>query len=401
MNILMLCTKYSLDADSPYLCDELADELSKQGHCVTVLLMDWGNQHAGRQSNFVERNGLPTVVFAPTVHIDWLPSPFKRLARWLLSPLLAGKTAYELVSKNNFDRVVAFSPLTAMSAPIWFATRNKSLRRFLVQWDFFPDAQVQIGLMKPGFAARALRRIETYLIRRFDVIGCMSPKNIEYLRNNYDLAPSTQTVILPLWTSEPDFPKTPRETVRQRYQLPQDCSILVFGGQLIAGRGLEDIIAASRQLNPDNDRILFLIVGFGPLKGLITQEIELGNSFLRCIDSMPRKQYLELISACDAGIVATVRDVSVPTFPSKTLDYVLAGLLIISSTEEATDYGSIIEAMDLGFNVVAGDTNRFLQVVRPLSHAFARSPKSSTASRALAVEYFSVQNAAKIVMLIE
>ncbi len=108
-----------------------------------------------------------------------------------------------------------------MYMPVWLLTSGRVGRRFLVQWDFFPDAQVQIGMLRGRLKIKLLRALESYLMRRFDVIGCMSPKNIEYLRNHCAIGPGTQSVHLPLWTSRPAFKRESQAVVRQRYGLPQ------------------------------------------------------------------------------------------------------------------------------------------------------------------------------------
>ena len=248
MKLVILCTKYSSSKDSPYLTDELANAFARHGHEVTVLLADWSEEHHGCN---VRRTpvGAPRLVISQPVVIQWLPMQLQRTFKWMFSSMRMAAQAYGVLKDVKPDIVVAFSPLVAMYIPVWLLTSGRVGRRFLVQWDFFPDAQVQIGMLHGRLKIKLLRALESYLMRRFDVIGCMSPKNIEYLHNHCAIGPGTQSVHLPLWTSRPSFKREPREVVRQRYGIPPDVHVFVFGGQFVAGRGIDDMLAAAERLS--------------------------------------------------------------------------------------------------------------------------------------------------------
>src|SRR5207244_1839187 len=101
--------------------------------------------------------------------------------------------------------IIGFSPATAMLVPIVGMTMFSHARTFLVQWDFFPHHHAQIGLLNGKLIVNMLKKVETWLMRRFDVIGCMSSNNIEYLRSHYNLARRQRVVELPIWSSFPQF----------------------------------------------------------------------------------------------------------------------------------------------------------------------------------------------------
>lgn len=395
MKIVVLCTKYSMSSESPYLTDELALELVRQGHDVTVLLADWADEHKGKPVAAVIGNG-PQVYISRPVVIPWLPLTLQRMAKWLLSSLKMARQARRLMLKQQPDMVVGFSPLVAMYLPVWMLTTQAVGLRFLVQWDFFPDAQVQIGALHGRIKFHLLRAFESYLMRRFDVIGCMSPKNIEYLLQHCDITPRAKVVHLPLWTSCPPFEQQPKEQTRERYGIPINTRVFVFGGQLIKGRGIEDIIAASRKLR--NENIRFLFIGDGPLGAIINDEIENKNTIVMTLPKVTRKEYLNIISACDFGIVCTIRDVTVPTFPSKTLDYLLSGIPILASIEESTDYGQFIEQHKIGRTVTAGDIEELTKVAHEMSATLYNKKDASDISARCLREQFSVEKAAAIIL---
>ncbi len=366
MNVVVVCTKYSTSTDSPYLTDELANQFTKQGHNVTVLLADWSSEH--NISNIQLQNYIaPHLIVSQPIIINWLPKQIRLIIKWALSSIKIGFDAHRILRRVKPDLVVAFSPLVAVYLPVLFLTSNRSQRRFLVQWDFFPDAQVQIRILTGQLTIKVLKALESFLMRRFDVIGCMSPKNIEYLLNNYVQSPNARYVHLPLWTSQPAFKLKPRDEVRQHYNIPIDSKVFVFGGQMIRGRGIEDVLIAAQHFRTHTDSIMFLFVGNGPLVEAIKTSILVNSRVLMHIPSISREDYLSLIAACDVGIVCTLRDVTVPTFPSKTMDYLLAGLPILASVEAATDYGDFIESNGVGLKVLAGDVDGMVSAVERFS----------------------------------
>lgn len=397
MKLVILCTKYSSSKDSPYLTDELADALARHGHQVTVLLADWSDEH--REHDVPPTSGgAPRLIISRPVVIRWLPLQLQRTVKWMFSSLRMAAQAFRVLKDVKPDVVVAFSPLVAMYVPVWLLTSSRVGRRFLVQWDFFPDAQVQIGMLRGRLKIKLLKALESYLMRRFDVIGCMSPKNIEYLRNYCAIGSRTQSVHLPLWTSRPSFKRESRTVIRQRYGISPDVHVFVFGGQFVAGRGIDDMLAVAERLDAATDSILFLFIGRGPLAEDINALVRAGNRCVKLLPGVSRSEYLSLLSACDTGVVCTLRDVTVPTFPSKTVDYLLAELPILASVEAATDYGDFITSNGVGVQVLAGDIDGFVTAARKFCHSPNEVTMMASRTKACLDKHFSVDSAALIVL---
>lgn len=352
MKVLMLATKYSCEENSPYLTDELAREIAKLGHEIHVLWVNWERGSKVLRERYC--NNLLTVHEVSSVHINWGPNYWRRFVRWFLTPWRVAINVYQIQKLNDPDLLIAYSPLTALWLPVWLLTRQTKIRRYLVQWDFFPDAQRQDGALRSAKLAQVLHWIENWLMNRFTVIGCMSPRNIEYMQNNYKIKNDIEIKYLPIWTSRPQYKNVPREIVRRRYGLPMDKPILVFGGQFVTGRGIEEILAASEVSSQAGEDFCILFIGKGPLIKYINEVISRGVSNVMVLNNIPRDEYLTLLSACDVGLVSTLR-VAVPTFPSKSLDYIQVGLPILASVDPRTDFGDFIESNELGIQVSAGD----------------------------------------------
>ena len=75
---------------------------------------------------------------------------------------------------------------------------------------------------------------------------------------------------------------------------------------------------------------------------------------------------MNAVASCDVGIVATVANVDVPTFPSKTIDYLRAGVPVAASVEATTDFGEFVEAQGFGVAVTAGSPGRLLAAIETI-----------------------------------
>lgn len=365
MRILLLCTKFSLTENDPWLTNELADALQFAGHEVSVACLDWSAGGDRQIDEFRTRAGVRVVAMPPVM----ARSPFLFLnkgLKWTLSSVRAYRTLRRLMRSGDFDLVIGFSPAVTMALPIFMLTGRSQTKSFLVQWDFFPYHHKQIGLISSSVAFHLARTVETLLLRRFDAIGCMSPANVAYLRAHYDLRKEQRVCVLPIWAKETRLVDIESDAIRREYELPTGRPVIVFGGQLAPGRGLEDLLQMGKLAEEAASPLFFLIMGSGPLESLVRHYIENGHRNLRWIPRIPRSEYLDVIRACDIALVSTVRNVDVPTFPSKTLDYLRAGLPIVASVEKSTDYGEFLVSNLVGICVEAGESSKLLEAIEGL-----------------------------------
>lgn len=371
MRVLLLCTKFSLIESDPWLTNELADALQLAGHEVTVGCLDWSAAGNSPTAELITGAGVRVIVMSPVVTRSPLSSLNKGL-KWALSSVQAYRTLRKLLRNEKFDLLIGFSPAVTMAVPILMLTRQLHTKSFLIQWDFFPFHHRQIGLISSPIAFHAARAAETLLIRRFDTIGCMSPANVDYLHAHYNLLPVQRVCVLPIWAKETRLNEIDSDAVRLKYELPRTRPIVIFGGQLAPGRGLEDLLKMAEVAEGANSPLSFLIMGSGPLEVLVKAYIGRGHHNLRWVPRVPRSEYLEVIGACDVALVCTVRDVDVPTFPSKTLDYLRSGLPIVASVEKSTDYSVFLESNAVGISVEAGEPSKLKEAIEELINDKAR-----------------------------
>ncbi len=365
MKILMLCTKFSLSEDDPWLTNELAESLQESGHEVTVVCLDWSASPGSANTEFRTSKGVNVISMSP-ISVRSRIAFVSRALKWTLSSFSAYRAIRRSLQYKDFELVIGFSPAVTMALPILKMTSRTQARSFLVQWDFFPYHHHQIGLLTSKATFFFAKKVEEFLIRRFDVIGCMSPANVNYLRTRYRLRESQDVCMLPIWGKGNPLPEGDRDAIRCRYGLPKMRPLVVFGGQLVRGRGLEDLLAAASLAEKQQSPIAFLIIGSGPLESLVTTYIKQGHENVTWISRVPRQEYLNLIKSCDIALVCTVRDVDVPSFPSKTIDYLRAGLPIVASVEKTTDFGDYLCSRGVGVSIEAGYPDQLVMSIERL-----------------------------------
>jgi glycosyltransferase involved in cell wall biosynthesis len=253
--------------------------------------------------------------------------------------------------------------------------------------DFFPYHHRSIGLLPGGLVFAVARRFEEYLTRKFHVIGCMSPMNAEYLCRHYRLRAQQQVEVTPIWGRTTPPPPIDRKTVREKYGLPLNKKIAVFGGQMTEGRGVEEILTAAAALKDRRPDLALLLIGEGRLEYLVEARIAAGGDNVLFRRRIPRADYLRLISACDLGLVCTVTGVDVPTFPFKTIDYLRANLPIVAAVEKTTDYGRFLHEHRLGVALPAGDPRALAAAIQQV----ADNPGDTAAARSCLDEIFDVR----------
>jgi glycosyltransferase involved in cell wall biosynthesis len=394
--VLFLVTWYPANPARRSLFHELVDELRKQGAKVDVVVLDWRDIDQSLDAPFYfEEEGLRVFRFLPIAAGYAGPTVMLAL-KWLFSSWKPVPTIIRQRFSNQYDHVVIHAP-----SPLYLSTFASLLfsraRKYLIQWDFFPYSEVSIGMFQSKSLFRIFLALETRLIQLFDTIGCMSAANIAFLRKNYRIKNTQKVELLPIWGEAATVSPLDRNVLRDKYGLPKDVKIAVFGGTLARGRGVDDILAAASLASRMYPDLFFLIVGTGPLEKQIQKAVS-GLSNARLLRYIPRDDYLVLLTACDCGIVATQRDTGLPTFPSKTIDFLRAGLPIVASVETTTDYGQFIESNNAGLAVEAGNPEAFAMAIFHIVSNAEANTEMVRKGRHLLESHFNVKNTARKIL---
>jgi glycosyltransferase involved in cell wall biosynthesis len=376
--------KFPTAPGDSYLTTELAQALVAAGHEVEVLLIDWDAQSSPIDGPVKDWNGLRIVRCAPRL-VEGFGGLVRNASKFLLTALHARRLVRRHFNLAAFDTFVAWSPALAFGSCVGLMRKAGIARRLLFIWDFFPDHQRDIGYMSGGLSFKVARALEQRLMDQFNILLCTLPQNAAYLRREFRVRPDQTVALAPIWSDAKAAPKADRLAVRRTHALPEDRPIAVFGGQLVEGRGFDQILAAAAVGRERGSRLCFLFVGGGRLEAKLRTET---CDNILWLPTMPRDAYLELLTVCEVGMVATVPGLSSFSIPSKTLDYLRAGLPVVAALEPGSEFAALLEQYGVGRAAPFADGTAFFEA----AEALASSPSIQVAAQVCLDEVFHVRH---------
>ena len=386
LKIVLLTTKFDTQKKGASLVDDLVDSLVGMGHSVDVIFLDWAKNHTGPVT--LRQDDLGIHVVPPSGGTGGVLS---KVVRWVWSAFNVSKLVRQIVLPNSHDLLISFSPSIVFSLAL-LLLRSRIKSRVLIQWDFFPYHQAQIGLIPFFWMTPLAAWVETMLMNSFTAIGCMSPRNVDYLHAHFRVDRSVRVGVLPIWSKVRPRPIVNKGLLRGEFGIPSNAFVAVFGGQITAGRGIEDIVQMARIASKRLSKICFVVIGSGPKTEWLAAQSKEISDYLVVLPPVSRERYLDLVAACDAGLVMTVPYVDVPSFPSKTLDYCCAGLPVAAAVEKSTDFGQIITDAGFGKYCDAGDVFGLIEILEGFCSDPALLASMGKAARDQYEDYFSVDS---------
>jgi putative glycosyltransferase len=154
-----------------------------------------------------------------------------------------------------------------------------------------------------------------------------------------------------------------RKHLREKYGIPQDKTVFVYGGNLGRPQGIPFIIKCLEKLK-GNKRAYFLIVGdgteFEKLKDFFDKE---KPENMKLMSKLPKDDYDTMIAACDVGLIFLDHRFTIPNFPSRLLSYMQAKLPVLAATDPNTDIGKEITEGGFGWWCESNDVDAFSKLV--------------------------------------
>lgn len=269
----------------------------------------------------------------------------------------------------KFDLVLYSTPPITFDKVIRYVKKRDGANSYLLLKDIFPQNAVDLNIFnKKGPFYLYFRYKEKNLYRNSDFIGCMSKANVDYvLKHNPNINPKTVEVCpnsiepMNIQVSQND-----RVQIREKYDIPTDKTVFVYGGNLGKPQGINFLIDCIRA-NEGNKQSYFLIVGsgteFGKLENFFNKENPKNSKLL---SQLPKIDYELLANSCDVGLIFLDKRFTIPNFPSRLLSYMQASMPVLAATDINTDIGEVIESGNFGYWCESGNLEGFNQLVNKL-----------------------------------
>lgn len=269
-----------------------------------------------------------------------------------ISTLLLENQILKCIKDNlnnvKFDLLLYTTPPITFEKVIRYVKKRDDCITYLMLKDIFPQNAVDMGSFgKNSIFYKYFRKKEIKLYKISDYIGCMSKRNMDYIKKHNDYIDSKKICLCPnsITPIEYHFDKF---ELREKYDLPKNSFIYMYGGNLGKPQGIGFLIDVLKRNENREDRF-FLIVGSGTEKYKLDEYIAKNNpSNVRVLSYVEKNKYMELLSATDIGMIFLDYRFTIPNYPSRILSYMELDMPIIAATDVNTDIKELLEENNIG-----------------------------------------------------
>lgn len=276
-------------------------------------------------------------------------------------------------SDVKFDLLMYSTPPITFCKAVEYVKKRDGAKTYLLLKDIFPQNAVDIGIMSTigikGILFRLFRVKEKKLYAISDYIGCMSQANVDYVIKHNPEIDSTIVEICPnsIEVVDKSVDEETRVTIRQKYGIPLDKNVFVYGGNLGKPQGV-DFLIQCLESQKENEKVYFLIVGDGTEYSKLEMFVaEQPQDNVKLMKRLPKEDYDTMVGACDVGMIFLDHRFTIPNFPSRLLSYMQAKIPVLACTDQNTDIGKVITEADFGWWCESNDVQAFVDMIKNIS----------------------------------
>jgi len=370
VNVLFLTLVPVSDISERGIYTDLMRCFEKNGHQLFIVSPV---ERRFKQNGSFSHNGVVHYIRVKTLNIQKTNLVEKGISTLLIENFFLRKIK-QYCEDVKFDLVLFATPPITFSRIIAYIKKRDHALSYLLLKDIFPQNAVDLGMIRSnGFIHRYFRQKEKKLYAVSDFIGCMSPANLQYILINNPELDRKKIEVNPN-SIEPrsiEMDNKISVSIRRKFGIPVDISLFIYGGNLGKPQGI-DFLLSVLQSNLKNNNIFFLIIGSG------TEFTKMKNWFrdnrpsnALLLQSLPKKDYDELLAACDVGMIFLDKRFTIPNYPSRLLSYLEYKMPVLAATDRNTDMGSIIIENGFGYWAEAGNLesiNIFIKKLQDSKH---------------------------------
>lgn len=368
MRILILGTNYApeMTGISPFTTG-LAEHLVEDGHAVTVATCfphfpGWKvwPEYRGRLGMTEQREGVE--VRRQTVFI---PARRSRSGRVLYDSSFALGAAISGLRGPRPDVIISISPPVQAGLAGGLLKRRWGASHVVLVKDLPIDAALSVGMMAPGRAVEAGRRLERLAYRQADRVVVISAG---FRRKLVALGVDDGKIVeIPDWADTTVIRPLPPDPKERRFLGAGDSDfLLLHAGNMGEKQGLPMAVAAALSAG-DEDAFKLALVG----DGFARPELEtmVGRDDSRRVTLRPLQpadRVPQLLAAADALLLNQTADVVDSVAPSKLLTYMASGRPVIAAVNAQSEAAHVVLDSGCGIVVRPGDESALVAGVAEL-----------------------------------
>lgn len=314
-------------------------------------------------------------------------SAFKRILSWtagFIQILWKLKTSYR--SAHLF--IVSNPPFSTL-LPL-FCNNSYSL----LIYDIYPDVLSEYGVLKKSsILVKWWERINRKIYPRADKIFTIS----EGMKKRISNYVSEQRIkVIPIWSDNKFLKPIPKEkNVFVEENGLQDKFVVLYSGNLGRTHDLETLIYVAEQIKRED--IIFLIIGEGDKKEKLKRMV--AERALKNVKMFPW-QKVEMIpytfNSADIGVVTLGKEASNLSLPSKTFNYISAGVPLLCIADKKSELSEIVRRYEIGRSFTGDEVDEIIDFI--MTNADKKNQYEKLRENVLkASKDFGVENAEKFV----
>ena len=397
MNILFLTIGRMESIEQHAIYPDLLRTFRNNGH--NIYTISPYEKRVGRETELIEENGVHYLY----VKIGNLTEC--NVIEKGISTLLIEKQFKDAICKYfsnvKFDLVLYSTPPITLCNAIEYVKKRDNAKTYLLLKDIFPQNAVDLGMLSKsgakGILYKYFRNKEKKLYALSDRIGCMSQANVDYVLKHNPEVNSSKVEVCPNCVEPVDMSvsEEQRIAIRQKYGIPLDKKVFVYGGNLGKPQGIPFLINCLRAAKDTG--AYFLIVGDGTeyskLEAFLNQE---KPEHVKLMKRLPKEDYDAMVGSCDVGMLFLDHRFTIPNFPSRLLSYMQAKLPVLAVTDPNTDVGKVIVDGGFGWLCESNDVEAFKNKVTEIVKSDLVTKGSN--SRKYMLDNYDVKDSYKIIM---
>ncbi|KGD89338.1 glycosyl transferase [Achromobacter sp. RTa] len=322
---------------------EMAEWLAARGHEVSAVTAppyypQWevhASYRAGRYRKELRRG--VTVRRAP-LWVPGKPGGLKRLIH-LASFALSSLPSLLRAAAGRPDVILVVEPALFCAPAAWLAARLCGARAWLHIQDYEVDAAFELGLLKGAGLRAAVRRAESWLMRRFDRVSTISNRMLD-LALAKGVEPG-RAVLLPNWIDVDAIAPRDGGDYRAELGIPENAVVALYSGNMGGKQGLQTLADVARRLSREH-RLWFVFCGQGPERAPLEARCQ-GLPRVRFLDLQPAERLGELLNTADIHLLPQRAGAADLVMPSKLTGMLASGRPVVCGAAPGTELASVVE----------------------------------------------------------
>lgn len=391
MNIIFLTMSSRVNVNIPGIYSDLMRKCRDEGH--DVYIVNPRQRCTGERTQLCKADGVH-YLGVKTLNVTGGANVIEKGVGQISVESLFKRAIKRYLGHVKFNLILYSTPPVTFTKVIkYLKASNPQAMTYLLLKDIFPQNAVDLGMMvaspKPSPQGKGLlpavinvpkywlyeyfRNKEKNLYALSDYIGCMSPANVQYvIKHNPEVNPDRVEVApnsIELNNETQPCDEVSKREIRQKYGLPVDKPIFIYGGNLGKPQGIPFLIQCL-DANASRSDCHFVVVGNGTERAKLDNWYHShGHNSVTLLNTLPKDDYDMLVRSCDIGLIFLDYHFTIPNYPSRLLPYLENRMPIIASTDPNCDTGSIAEQNGYGYWCPSNDVNAFTDCVEKMLHS--------------------------------